>query len=244
VGPAGPSIYKGASSQPTFAGRFPSESEKRKLAKIAKVKNEKYFCGGIDGLILDTWGKQQLYHDKSKMRRAVRRLEQLNTSLQNASSEFEKIFDARGNNSADAECIFAHHILKEASAEHDGSPNLSDLESEIRRLSEISDRAHRRAKQEWRRKGRPVGSGGNAAFNYFIEQLYINVWTGEGELTNFRNRADRWSGSLHQALDILQQYLPTNFTRSGRGRAAKHIVDKLKKHMKAKRSEYRRRRHK
>jgi hypothetical protein len=81
------------------------------------VKNEKHFSIGIDGLILDAWRDRKLYRDKTKTRRAVRLLKQLNNYLQNTRREFKKHPTLGKMTAPMPNTIFAYEILKEASAE-------------------------------------------------------------------------------------------------------------------------------
>src|SRR5262249_7457819 len=74
----------------------------------------------------------------------------------------------------------------------------------------------------------PKGAGGNLAFNVFIESLYRVAWQQGGKWTNYKSAAGPWTGSLLEALEILEPYLPAGFFPVGElGRSIEHIKKKL-----------------
>ncbi len=79
------------------------------------------------------------------------------------------------------------------------------------------------------------------AINLFIDGLLMAAWQRDGRWTVYRSPNGKWSGTLLQALTILQQYLPPQFFPVGAelGRSVEHVRKKLKDYI-AKNQEQRR----
>jgi hypothetical protein len=72
----------------------------------------------------------------------------------------------------------------------------------------------------------------NLAFNQFVEGLLMAAEQRRGHWTIYRAVDQEWTGTLLEALTILQLYLPPQFFPEGElGRSAEHVRSKLEKHI-------------
>jgi hypothetical protein len=74
--------------------------------------------------------------------------------------------------------------------------------------------------------GRPGGTPGNLGFDFFVQQLLMDVRAAHVKLTIFKSKADGgFSGSLLKTIELLRAYLPGDFVpKAGLGRRLHRIV--------------------
>jgi hypothetical protein len=243
-----PAAKAGDPQAASLSLRFPTEAELQRLEELANTRPESQinFFGNINSLIQEAHYFHKLFHaGPKKYRAALERLQRIATHLHAVNAELDGVVEAGQSANGDPEKTFAYDFLNEAIDRSPG-PWQSDrrLAKHVQKLSDflaVSQRAEQQAKAIWGRRGRRTGAGGNYAFNIFVQQLYLTAWTSGGRFTNARNKdPQQWSGSLVEVLEILRPYLPSFFPPAEIGRAAQNIVDQLRAHMNAHRSQYRR----
>jgi hypothetical protein len=91
-------------------------------------------------------------------------------------------------------------------------PWLTDYRSMLETLITVASKTHQDATDLFRkRRGRPMGAGGNPAFDEFVKNLYEAARKSGGRWTLSRDPIaprPKWTGTLSEGLEILRPYLP------------------------------------
>ena len=209
--------------------QFPTSAELVDLAGLAEISrtNRDAFAAVICGAIRDAhsnWSSnvKQLYAND-----VVPILEHIEKSARRLDTALRAIAT-----SSDHPAEVARYILI-----RDLSAQSADIDSQIASIGILvasSSRAIRQAKSDLRARGRRAGAGGNVAFNWFIDSVYMAAWQNGGHWTNYRGASGRggsqWNGTLLRAMAILRPYLPAPgfFPVADLGRSLDHISKQLK----------------
>jgi hypothetical protein len=210
---------------PRLKLNYPSENEMQKLATLASIDDSNVdefsvFAEHIRSLILDAHLNDSLFREFSTT--------QIRTTLDDISKKAQqlgadlKAMDVGGGGSAE----HAGQLLEwELSKLFNKRPMF--LREYIAVLGKLNDAAKGGSSSVKTKRGQR-----NLAFNQFVEGLLMAAEQRRGHWTIYRAADQEWTGTLLEALTILQQYLPPQFFPDGElGRSIEHVRSKLEKHI-------------
>ena len=203
---------------PNLRLKYPNNNEMHELARLAKVDEPSIFGQHIRSIILDAHLNDASLRTLSAPE--VRKiLKNVMLKAQCLASALRNI-DVGTKGSAYNAGMLLEYQIRHFRNEAVLIPDYVEL---LTGLQEAASSAAVLAKA----KRGPKGAGGNLAFNVFIKSLY-RVARQRGKWTNYKSAAGPWTGSLLEALKILEPYLPAGFFPGGElGRSIEHIKKKL-----------------
>jgi hypothetical protein len=209
---------------PSLGLTYPSNDELGRIAELAKIDDTSSFGKSICSIILDAHLNDASFRTLSKPQ-VKKALNGVARQADRLGKILSKLDVGRGSKGS---LDYAGRLIEiELSAlqqcQEDGMILLPAYIDLLNALSGATQRAARR----------PVyvqkGAGGNPAFDRFIEQLLMTARMYRGSWTNYRSRDETWTGTLLDALGILEKYLPRKFFPFGElGRSVEHIRKRLK----------------
>jgi len=206
---------------PRLKLKYPNDRELKELARLAKVDDASFFSEHIRSLILDAFLNDSSFRELSTprtrtfLKNIARQAQQLGNSL--------RAIDVGSSGSAERSGFLLELELSNIQF-NDCSICLPDYIAVLGSLTESANKAASSLKS----KRGPKGAGGNLAFNLFIDGLLMAARQRDRRWTVYRSPNGKWSGTLLQALTILQQYLPPQFFPVGAelGRSVEHVRKK------------------
>lgn len=208
----------------TLKLKFPNEMQMRQLAKLAQVKASSIetFSRNIRNIIVDAhlndaeMKGQSTPEVKKTLSSVAKQAAQLSATLRKMDL---KIAGGTGGSNQTAGTQLEWEL---ATMQEQLFPNYSEL------LDSLHTAATRAAMLSTSKRG-PKGAGGNRAFDLFVQHLWIAAFVRGGRLSTHRVADGTWKGTMLDALQLLEPYLPTAFSRASQGRSIDHILSKLKR---------------
>jgi len=189
---------------PKLKLQYPNDLEVERLVKLAKVHDLPAFEILIRNLILDA------HLSDRRMRRVsaieIRKLLQdISKKASHLGRSLSKVDVGSGGSAENA-----GYLLEIKLANFSFKQDLLLIPEFEALLDAVSKAASEAARSTPSKRG-PKGAGGNAAFNLFVELLLNAAWQMRGDWTNYKSANGEWTGSLLEALEILEPYLPKDF---------------------------------
>jgi hypothetical protein len=209
---------------PSLKLTYPSDNELRSIAQLAKVRDTFAFDDSIKSVILDAHLNDQVFRTLSipKVREAISAVAKQAKLLRKFLTQLDVGSGSKGSLmqaglSIEVELYFLSNLTV---------GRIMQLPEYIVVLDALNTAAERALSKPIYP---PRGAGGNPAFDKFIEQLLMTARMHGGSWTNYRSAAGSWEGTLLQALEILDKYLPKPrfFPLGELGRAVQHIRERL-----------------
>ena len=190
---------------PSLKLRYPTDSEMKRLAILAKVVDRSSFDQHVRGIILDAHlFDASLRNISSPTIR--KKLESINKYALQLGTMLNAV-DVGAKGSAER----AGYLLEINLASFTFRQEMV-LVPEFRFLLEALAAAASKAAKSLTSKRGPKGGGNNLAFDLFVELLLqAPRQRGGRPWTNYKSADGKWKGSLLEALKILKPYLPENF---------------------------------
>jgi hypothetical protein len=204
---------------------YPSEYEMQRLARLANIDDSNVddfsiFAGHIRSLILDAHLNDLLFREFSAT--------QIRTTLDDISKKARqlgtvlKAIDVGSGGSAE----HAGQLLEWELSKFGFNKRPMFLPEYIAVLGKLNDAAKGGSSSVKTKRGQR-----NIAFNQFVEGLLMAAEQRRGHWTIYRAADDEWTGTLLEALTILQQYLPQFFPTGEVGRSVEYVRSRLEKHI-------------
>ena len=200
---------------------YPCDLKLRKIAKLAKVDEPSAFGQHILSIMLDAHLNNTSLRNLSipKVRKTLQSVKKKAQQLGNTLRHI----DVGANGSAN----YVGMLLEYQIAYFRFRNKAVLIPDYVKLLTALQKAASSAARLTKAERG-PKGASGNRAFNCFIESLYMAAWQRRGKWTNYASDAGPWTGSLLEALKILEPYLPEDFFPGGvLGRSIEHIKKRL-----------------
>jgi hypothetical protein len=204
---------------------FPTDDERRKLAKLADVKDVAKFGTHISHIILDTHLNAPLFKGLSAP--------EVRNKLNNVATRARDLAASLRELDADSEGSAARAGLQlelELSTVDEGDSII--LLSEYLHLVQVLCQAAENVLSSVKSARGPKALSEASAFDLFFESLLMAAWQRGGCWTVYRKSDQTWKGTLLEALPILKKYLPQGFLPDEvGGRRVEHIRKKLQPHI-------------
>jgi hypothetical protein len=226
---------------PKLKLEYPSDPELRELAALAKVDEPSIFGQHIQAIILTAHLNDASLRTLSipKVRKTLNKVMNKAQQLRNALRDM----DVGTKGSAERAGMLLEYEIRDFRF-REGMVLIPEYVQLLKALNDAAHRAAQLVKTKRRRVGKlklprgPKGVGGNPAFNLFIESMLMAVWQRRGDWTNYKSADGTWTGTLLEALKLLQRYLPSGLFPGDTelGRSVEHVRKKFKDYIKKERA--------